>query len=87
MDVLPFKESRQITKIVHPSRILPTRVCYKDSNAALRSQNPDAATLDEKARIVCQAFKDPALWHLRSIFLEVGFSPLFFRGEKIRFWR
>ena len=28
-----------------------------------------------------------ALWHLRSIFLEVGFSPLFFRGEKIRSWR
>ena len=27
------------------------------------------------------------LWHLRSIFLEVGFSPLFFRGEKVSFWR
>ena len=27
------------------------------------------------------------LWHLRFIFLEVGFSPLFFRGEKMRFWR
>ena len=27
------------------------------------------------------------LWHLKSIFLEVGFSPLFFRSEKIRFWR
>ena len=27
------------------------------------------------------------LGHLRSIFLEVGFSPLFLRGEKIWFWR
>ena len=27
------------------------------------------------------------LWHLRSIFSEVGFSLLFFRGEKMRFWR
>ena len=27
------------------------------------------------------------LWHLRPIYLEVGFSLLFFRGEKTRFWR
>ena len=56
--------------------------CKVNSAAQLSDNRVGRLSEDPKWRTL-----STSLWHLRSIFLEVGFSPLFFRGEKIRFWR
>ena len=62
--VMSLSESRALRKTVPKERILPSRVCYKDRNAAKRHSQPNIE-VDAKARIVVQGFKDPDLLRLR----------------------